>query len=51
MDTPEEFEITVYTRVREVYVVQAASREEALKNWEDGELFISECVEVLEVEE
>lgn len=41
-----EFEVTVYTRVREVYAVTADSAEQARAEWAEGALQLSECESV-----
>lgn len=33
----------VYTRVREFYLIEADTAEEAEANWQEGELIASEC--------
>lgn len=38
-----EYEVVVYTRVRETYAVEADSEDEALERWCDGELVGQEC--------
>lgn len=48
---PRKGEMSVYKvecqgRVREVYLVEADSPEEARKNWDEGELLISEAYDV-----
>lgn len=44
-----QFKVTVYTRVKEVYYVEAGNAEEAREKWHDGELDMSECIEIDDV--
>lgn len=44
-----EYEITVHTRVKETYYVEAESEQEALKHWSDKEPVQSECIDIEDV--
>ena len=44
-----EFQVTVYTRVKELYYVEADSAEDAKENWHNGEPDVSECIDVDDV--
>ena len=44
-----EYEISVYTKVRETWVIEADSPEGAKQNWHEGQLVASECTEIEEV--
>lgn len=44
-----EFEVTVYTKVKETYVIKAETEDEARKSWSSGEMVFQECIEVEEV--
>lgn len=46
-----EFEVTVHTRVKEIYVVEAANADEARETWHKTEPVFSECIEVEGVED
>jgi len=41
-----EYLVTCEGNVREVYVVQASSRQEAMDRWADGDLWLSEATSV-----
>ena len=45
-----QYEVTVYTRVKEIYVVEADSADEAERDWASGRLDSSECVEIMDVD-
>lgn len=40
-----EYEVTVYTTVKEIYVVQAESEEEAMGNWSEEMPVLREAVD------
>lgn len=44
-----EFEVTVHTKVKETYYVEAESAEDARMMWHNGEPNVSECIEVEDV--
>lgn len=45
-----EFDVVVYSRLREIYTVEAGSAEEAEEIWHEGDPWAAEVVELLEVE-
>lgn len=45
-----EYKVTVYTKVRETYFVEADSLSGARLTWHDGVMDSSECEEILDVD-